>query len=314
MEDALMSGIPEALTIWLALLGVSLLAFALLAVVAGRTRPRSARVGAGPPAAHPPRIAITRLALALAKDATQTRPPQPQPTIDDELRFAGEVATAAARAAVTAERRNTEWVCAQRAVDAAWQAYEAADRAARRAIRAEAFPTPATPLTPAEYATRERHLHRGAQAAHARGELSTDQLIDAMSHRNGFDPRAHPFEQDAMLRRTARDRLLRVYLTASDLERTAWREADLAVAAKLSLDREATNAARRVQETHRLPSRTGLLAARPRLAVRGETDDGRRIRRLGRPHLVGPHLERAHLVGPHVERRLLERRDLGVTR
>jgi hypothetical protein len=223
MEDALMSGIPEALTIWLALLGV--------------------------------------------RDGRQ--PPRPQPAgVDDELRFAEEVATAAARAAVTAERRNTEWVCAHRAVDAAWQAYEVADTAARRAIRAAAFPTPATPLTPAEYATRERNLHRGARAAHARGELSTDQLIDAMSHRNGFDPRAHPFEQDAMLRRIARDRLLRVYLTASELERTAWREADLAMAAKLSLDREASNAARKVRQTHRLSSRASLLAARPRLAMR----------------------------------------------
>jgi hypothetical protein len=90
-----------------------------------------------------------------------------------------------------------------------------------------------------------------------------------MSHRNGFDPRMHPFEQDAMLRRIARDRLLRVYLTASELERTAWREADIATTAKRSLDREATNAARKVQQTHHLSIRTrGVLAARPRLAMR----------------------------------------------
>ena len=282
MEDALMSGIPEALTIWLALLGVSLVAFALLAAVAGRARRRPAPIDADPTRAYVPRSPVTLLALAVAKEGAKegaakvsngtesnATDGRPEPTgLDDEVRFAEEVATAAGRAGVTAERRNTEWVCAQRAVDAAWQAYEAADRAARRAIRAAAFPTPATPLTPAEYASRERHLHRAARAAHARGELSTDQLIDAMSHRNGFDPRMHPFEQDAMLRRTARDRLLRVYLTASELERAAWRQADLAMAAKQSLDREATNAAHKAQQTHRLLSRTGVLAVRPRFALR----------------------------------------------
>jgi hypothetical protein len=266
MEDALMSGIPEALTIWLTLLGVSLVAFTLLAVVAGRARPRSTRLDADERSLHAPRIAVTRLALAIAKENPT---PRPQPTeLDDELRFAGEVATAAARAGVTADRCNTGWMCAQRAADAAWQAYEAADRAARRAIRAAAFPTPATLLTSDEYAARERHLHRSAQAAHARGELSTDQLIDAMSHRNGFDPRMHPFEQDAMLCRIARDQLLRVYLTASELERTAWRESDLAMAAKQSLDREATLAARRAQQTHLLYSRTRLLTTGPRFAMR----------------------------------------------
>jgi hypothetical protein len=270
MEDALMSGIPEALVIWLALLGASLAAFGVLAFVAGRARQRGPRPDAQPLPAHAPRIALTRLALAIAKEPTAApKPPRPEPTeADDDRRFAEEVATAAARATVTADRRQAEWACAQRAVDAAWQAYETADRAARRAIRAAAFPTPATPITPAEHAARELHLHRAAQAAHARGELSTDQLIDAMSHRNGFDPHLHPFEQDAMLRRIARDRLLRVYLTASDLERTAWREAEVAMAAKRSLNREATDAARRVHQTRHLSARTHVLAARPHLAMR----------------------------------------------
>lgn len=270
MEDALMSGIAEALTIWLSLLGVSAAAFGVLAAVAGRARKQTARPEEPPLPAHAPRIAITRLALAIAKEpAAEPEPRRPDRTgADDDRRFAEEVATAAARAAVTADRRRAEWAGAQRAVEAAWQAYEEADRAARRAIRAAAFPTPVTPLTAAEYATRERHLHRAARAAHARGELSTDQLIDAMTHRGGFDPRMHPFEQDAMLRRTARDRLLRVYLTASDLERTAWREADLAMAAKRSLDREATDAARRVRQTHHLSARRRVLAASAHLAMR----------------------------------------------
>jgi len=269
MEDALMSGIPEALTIWLALLGASLTAFGVLAAIAGRARrrPRAGRPDAAPPA-HAPRIAITRLALALAKEPPAAPTPRPSPSeAEDELRFAEEIATAAARAAVTADRRHAAWLSAHRAVDAAWLAYEAADRTARRAIRAAAFPAPATPLTPAEYADRERHLHRAAQAAHARGELSTDQLIDAMSHRNGFDPTLHPFEQDATLRRVARDRLLRVYLTASDLERTAWREADLAMAAKQSLAREAMMAARQIQHSYHPAQTITLFAPEPQLAM-----------------------------------------------
>lgn len=273
MEDALMSGFPEALTIWLALLGASLLGFGVLAALAGHGRRRSVRderEESAPRPARGPQIVLTRLALAIAKEPPQphTPPaPRPEPTeADDNRRFAEEVATAAARATVTADRRQADWECAQRTVAAAWQAYEVADQAARRAIRAAAFPAPATSLTPAEYASRERHLHRIARAAHARGELSTDQFIDAMAHRNGFDPRMHPFEQDARVKRIARDRLLRVYLTASDLERTTWREAEVAMAAKRSLTREAIIAADRLKHTRHTSARFALTL--PRLALR----------------------------------------------
>jgi hypothetical protein len=88
--------------------------------------------------------------------------------------------------------------------------------------------------------------------------LSTDQFIDAMSHRDGFDPHLHPFEQDAKFARIARDRLLSVYLTASDLERTAWREAEVAMAARRSLHREASNAASRVKQIQHVSPRAGL--------------------------------------------------------
>jgi hypothetical protein len=288
MEQSLMSGVPAALTIWLVLLGSSALALAILAAIAGHTRvDKATRKHRAAPPAYVPRTDITRQALAIAKEQPPeppkapvvTKAPDPRPettALDDDRRFAEEIATAAVRAGVTADRRHSAWVCAQRAVEAAWQAYESADGAARRAIRAAAFPTPAADLTPAEHTVRERHLHRLAQAAHARGELSTDQLIDAMSHRNGFDPRLHPIEQDAMLRRIARDRLLRVYITASDHERSAWREADIAMAAKRSLDREAAAAARRVRQAQQHPAsaqRPGHLvrwitAVRPSLAVR----------------------------------------------
>lgn len=261
----MMSGLPTALLIWLAMIGVIALAFGVLAAVAGQARRRPGAepaVGADVPATgYVPRNEATLRALAAAKRVTDeppaTSPPPPAklalleadaPRESDEQRFADELATAATRAGVTADRKHTEWEYAQRAVESAWNAYQEADKAAGRAIRAAAFPTPQTPLTPAEFADRERYLHRVAQAAHARGEISTDQLIDALSHRNGFDPRLHPFEQDALLRKLARDRRLRVYQTAADMERTAWRDADLAKAAKSSLDREAATAARNVTQ------------------------------------------------------------------
>lgn len=259
-QTSMTSGIPSALVIWLAMIGVCALAFALMAAIAGRGRRRPARATTPEPdvpaTGYVPRNEATRRAMAAAKSVPPPVPAKSAPApmlpallgadapASDEQRFADELATAATRAGVTADKKHTEWEYAQRAAESAWNAYEEAENAATRAIRAAAFPTPETPLTPAEYADREKYLHRAAQAAHARGELSTDQLIDALSHRNGFDPRLHPFEQDAMLRRFARDRMLRVYQTASELERAAWREADLAQAAKHSLDREAATAAR----------------------------------------------------------------------
>jgi hypothetical protein len=274
--STMMSGIPAAVGIWLGLIGVSVLAFALLAAIAGRGRRRPQPVAARPttepvtepvneqplaepvaePAPEPPtvpvaagiafRSAAMRRALAAAKATTTETGPAvevAETSASDEQRFAEELATAAARAGVTADKRQAEWESAQRAVDTAWQAYEEAEVVATRAIRAAAFPVPATPLTPAEFADRERYLHRAAQAAQARGELSTDQLIDALSHRNGFDPRLHPFEQDALLRRLGRDRMLRAFKDAGERERTAWRAAEQAQAARRSLDREAAAAA-----------------------------------------------------------------------
>ncbi|GIJ53352.1 hypothetical protein Vau01_008680 [Virgisporangium aurantiacum] len=192
------------------------------------------------------RSAAMRRALAAARATTTETKPAVEAagmSASDEQRFAEELATAATRAGVTADKRQAEWESAQRAVDAAWQAYEEAEAVATRAIRAAAFPVPGTPLTPAEFADRERYLHRAAQAAQARGELSTDQLIDALSHRNGFDPRLHPFEQDALLRRLGRDRMLQAFKDAGERERAAWRAAEQAQAAKRSLDREAAAAA-----------------------------------------------------------------------
>ncbi|MFG1838862.1 hypothetical protein [Micromonospora sp. NPDC049175] len=168
----------------------------------------------------------------------------------EQSRYAQEVAVAATRATTTASRRRTEWVAAQEEVEAAWQAYEAAEAAVRRLDAAAAMPLPQTVRTPAEYADRERYLHRAALDAYWRRELSVEQLSDVFAHRDGWDPRLHPVAQELVLRRAIRDNLAARHAAARDQEQVAWRAAELAVAAARSLREEAHAATgRRVAES-----------------------------------------------------------------
>lgn len=72
--------------------------------------------------------------------AAVTLAPQPAGPTDEETRYAAEVAVAADRAAVTAQRARAAWAEAQDQVDAAWTAYEQADREARRVAAAAVYP------------------------------------------------------------------------------------------------------------------------------------------------------------------------------
>jgi hypothetical protein len=228
----------EALLIWAGLIGLAVAGFVLL--TAGTKLPR-----------NPWRSVRAWLAARRERKQEQrTAParPSPQAQARELRRYADEVAVAAERAGVMAERRHAEWVAVQRTQDAAWRAYEVAAEAARRVDQAAVFPA----LTevddePAELAARRRYLHRAATAAHERGELSAEQLGDALFHRNGWDPTLHPFEQEKVLRHVARDRMLRAYHEAAAIERTAWHAYDVAVAAKLSLHNEALDAALRAR-------------------------------------------------------------------
>jgi hypothetical protein len=238
-------GLREALTIWFALIGIAVVALTCM-LAPDRLRRRAIR-------------RRDNQAKETQKAATdkQSRNRRPRPAqirrtrlvteAADLGRYADEVAVAADSAVVTARRRHDDWTAAQHTRDAAWRAFEAADAAARRVLLARAFPVPATPLTPSEYADRERYLHRGATDAYRRGELSIDQLIDALAHRNGWDPRRHPFEQDEILRQVAKHRLWRVYQTAADHEQAAWHAVEVAVAARRSLEEEAFAAKQRAR-------------------------------------------------------------------
>jgi hypothetical protein len=157
----------------------------------------------------------------------------------DLRRFAEEVSVAAERAATTAQRARANWLAAADEVEAAWAAFEEADAETRRLAAAAALPEPATPQTPAEYADRERYLHRAAMAAASRRELPVLQLTDIFANRNGWDPRRHPVEQELLLTRARREVALAAYRAAADRERAAWRDREMAAVAARSLRHEA---------------------------------------------------------------------------
>ncbi|OON32626.1 MULTISPECIES: hypothetical protein [Micromonospora] len=221
MQTALSSvllDVPRAAAIWLALLVLAVVAVAGLvarpdlfrSVIGGRIRE----------AAMP----------SLLEEAAEERA---------QRRYADEVATAAERAAATAGRMRAEWLSAQDEVEAAWQAYEAAEADVRRLAAATALPRPHTERTPAEYADRERYLHRAALDAYWRRELSEEQLSDVFAHRNGWDPRLHPVDQELVLRRAVRDHLRARQEAAQEREQAAWRAAEQAAVAARSLRDEA---------------------------------------------------------------------------
>ncbi|MFJ6197834.1 hypothetical protein [Micromonospora sp. NPDC092111] len=226
--------VPTAAAIWSALLVIVLTVLTVLAARPERDRPADAEP-AGP-----------------SPDAA------PQPA--DLRRYAGEVAVAASGAAQTARRRRAAWLAAQEDVDRTWQAYDAAESAARRFAGAGALPSPRTPRTPAEYAGRERWLHQTAVAAHWRGELSVERLRDVFAHRDGWDQRRHPVEQEVLLARAVRAERRAAYRAAAERERRAWRDAELAAEAARALAAEAYAAAGRL--------RPGRIPA-PRPAGRG---------------------------------------------
>ncbi|SCL23765.1 hypothetical protein GA0070624_2796 [Micromonospora rhizosphaerae] len=228
--------VPRAALIWSGLL---VLAVAVLAGLVARPEREA------PPDAEPAPAAAEEAQLA------------------DLRRYADEVAVAAAGAAQTARRRREQWLAVQADVDRAWQAYDEAEDAVRRLAGAAVLPAPRTPRTPAEYAARERWLHHAAMAAHWRGELTARQLADVFAHRNGWDPRRHPAEQEIVLARAVRDGRLAGYRAAAERERRAWRDADLAAEAARALAVEAYAAAQRLRPGHAPVRRSAAPALAP---------------------------------------------------
>ncbi|MBO4208783.1 hypothetical protein [Micromonospora echinofusca] len=221
--------VPQAVAIWSAL---TVLAMVVIATLVGRRGPVPE-----PPPEPVPEAAGTPVGAAP----------------EDLRRYAGEVAVAADRAAATARRRRAEWLAVQDAVESTGRQLDEADAEVRRLVRATAFGVPRTPRTPAEYADRERFLHRAAMAAYWRRELSVAELSDVFTHRNGWDPRRHPVEQELVLRTVVRDRLHARHRAAVQRERDAWRAAELSAVAARSLREEAFAAAVRAHRAYSVP-------------------------------------------------------------
>ena len=175
-------------------------------------------------------VGIAAAAVAAPRRAAS---PAADPAADD-LRFAGEVAVAADRAAATAARRRDEWAAAQAELDAAWAAFDAADRTARRTTAATAYPLMSRRRKPGENADRQRYLHHAAAAACRRREISIAQLNDVFAHR-GWDPRLHPVVQEAALSNAIREHRFAGYRRALADERLAWQAAELAAEALRAL-------------------------------------------------------------------------------
>ncbi|MEU8420730.1 hypothetical protein AB0C15_07620 [Micromonospora sp. NPDC048835] len=237
--------VPQAAAIWSTLF---LLTLGLLTVLAAR--PERDR-----PADDPLPAAPTAREVAAAEAV-------------DRRRYAEEVAVAAAGAATTARRRRAAWLTAQEELERAWTGYDEADTAARRFAGAAMLPTPQTPHTPAEYAARERYLHRAAMAAYWRGDLTMAQLGDVFGHRNGWDSRRHPVEQEALISRVVRDARLVDYQAAAGRERAAWRDAELAAESARVLAEEAYAAKARLHPTPAPAPRSVARALRPALVAR----------------------------------------------
>jgi hypothetical protein len=158
-------------------------------------------------------------------------------------RYAREIVVVAQTATVTVQRRRDQWQEAQQQLDAEWAAYRAADERVAHTVRAAAFDSHSVAYLPVHFAARERYLHTAATEAHRRGEISGAQLVDAMAHRNGWNPCLHPADQDVVLARAARTTLYRNYQRAVAAERIAWHEAEVAVIAARTLRAEADIAA-----------------------------------------------------------------------
>ncbi|WP_229073098.1 hypothetical protein [Actinoplanes sp. DH11] len=183
------------------------------------------------------------------------------------VRYAEEVRVAADRAESAAQRWQGHWEAAGERVDAAWRSWQAADVRWTRSRTAVAFGTPYTARTPAEYAYRERFLHRAVREAAERGELPAEAVVDALNGHHGWDARLHPAEQEVTVHRVSAAYLARVHEQAVAAERAAWQDAVRARRNWDSLVREAAVAqARAAAVRHLTPAPAVAVAFRPAFA------------------------------------------------
>lgn len=227
---------PAPVTIWAALLLAATLSVLVMA------RADSDR--------HPHRALLTWASL---RPRHHARAERRRRDAVQAVRYADEVGHAAQRAGQAARRWHEHWQQSEHRVDAAWHAWQAAGQRLADRQPASAFSMPPA-RTPADYADRERFLHRAVHAAVDRGDLPAAALTDARTGRGTWNPWLHPAEQEIAVLRAVSAHRHHVYLRAVTAERTARHDARLACEARDSLHREAAAAVTRAAPVRHLVS------------------------------------------------------------
>jgi hypothetical protein len=215
---------PAPVAIWGALMLLALPALVLLASPVGLSRPRLA-------------FLHTARTLGRLRAQRQVRLREAEGIV----RYAGEVRAAAERAEHGAQRWLEHWETAEQRVKQLWLDRQDVQDRLERLRGAAAFRNPYTVPSPAEYAARERWLHRAVAAAAERGELPASAVADALAGR-GWDARLHPFDQDLAVLRAAVIHLRAEYHRAVASEESAWHDTQLARRTADDLRREAATA------------------------------------------------------------------------
>ena len=242
---------PAPVAVWAVLLVLSAPALVLLS---------------SPAAMRHPRRAVRRW-VAVLREHGELRRRRAAEAVQ-VTRFAAEVRVAADRAASSVPRWQQRWEQTQEELDAAWQAWLDADTRLGAALAAAAWGTPGSVRTCAEYAARERYLHRTVAAAAERGALPVAAVADAVAGRSGWDARLHPAEQDVMIARASAAWLRQRYQRALAAERAAWQDVEQADRASAGLHREAQLAAAEAARLRRFlpdPHRAPIFASSGRV-------------------------------------------------
>jgi hypothetical protein len=169
----------------------------------------------------------------------------------ETIRYAEEMRVAADQAVSAAQRWSERHDRASAQADAAWLTWQDAGSELTRLRAAAAFTNPWTAPTPAEYADRERYLHRAVRAAAARGDLPASAVGDALAG-EGWDARLHPFDQDVAVARAIVAHRHECYRRAVAAEAATSHDAQLSVRSRDSLRREFVVAASRAAAVHHL--------------------------------------------------------------
>ncbi|GAA3341765.1 hypothetical protein GCM10020358_34350 [Amorphoplanes nipponensis] len=247
---------PAPLAIWMTLLLLAALSVAALAGVDGVRDPHLVLIDAVP--------FLRRWRAERARRGQDAA---------HAVRYAEELTVAAERAARVADRWREHSRHSEQNAATAWQEWQDAAQRLTVVRAASAFPMPAA-RTPAEYADRERFLHRTIVAAAGRGDLPATAPAEALAGHGGWNPWLHPVEQEFAVQRATVAHRRRLHQRAVMAEKAARHDAQLARTTRDSLRREAAVAVARAAAVRHLtprvrPRRVRFVAPVSFAALRG---------------------------------------------